>query len=83
MSAFEGLAVTTEPVETVVDGPLADQQAVHGLLIKLESLEQPDPGQHAGHRRSPCAHLADPRPPPRRLSLLSRRYGAAAITRHR
>ena len=36
--AFEGLAVTTEPVETVVYGPLADQEAVHQLLIRLESL---------------------------------------------
>jgi hypothetical protein len=35
---FEGLAVTTEPVETIVYGPLADQEAVHRLLIKLESL---------------------------------------------
>jgi hypothetical protein len=38
LSAFEGLAVTTEPVETIVYGPLADQEAVHQLLIKLESL---------------------------------------------
>ena len=38
LSAFEGLAVTTEPVETVVYGPLADQEAVHRLLIRLESL---------------------------------------------
>ena len=37
-SAFEGLDVTTEPVETVVYGPLADQEAVHQLLIRLESL---------------------------------------------
>jgi hypothetical protein len=38
LSAFEGLAVSTEPVETVVYGPLANQEAVHRLLIKLESL---------------------------------------------
>ena len=38
LSAFEGLAVTTEPVETIVYGPLADQDAVHQLLIRLESL---------------------------------------------
>ena len=38
LPAFEGLAVTTEPVETIVYGPLADQEAVHRLLIKLESL---------------------------------------------
>ena len=38
LPVFEGLAVTTEPVETIVYGPLADQEAVHQLLIKLESL---------------------------------------------
>jgi hypothetical protein len=38
LSAFEGLAVTTEPVQTIVYGPLDDQAAVHRLLIKLESL---------------------------------------------
>lgn len=38
LSAFEGLDVTTEPVETIVYGPLADQEAVHQLLIRLESL---------------------------------------------
>ena len=38
LPAFEGLAVTTQPVETVVYGPLADQEAVHRLLAKLESL---------------------------------------------
>ena len=38
LSAFEGLDVTTEPVETIVYGPLTDQEAVHRLLIRLESL---------------------------------------------
>ena len=38
LPAFEGLAVTTEPVETIVYGPIADQEAVHRLLIRLESL---------------------------------------------
>jgi hypothetical protein len=38
LPAFEGLAVTTEPVETIVYGPIADQEAVHKLLTKLESL---------------------------------------------
>jgi len=38
LPAFEGLAVTTEPVETILYGPIADQEAVHKLLIKLESL---------------------------------------------
>jgi hypothetical protein len=55
LPAFEGLEVTTEPVETIVYGPIANQEAVHELLIKLESLGlevvefrrlpgQPDPG---------------------------------------
>jgi hypothetical protein len=38
LPAFEGMEVTTEPVETIVYGPIADQEAVHRLLIKLESL---------------------------------------------
>ena len=38
LSAFEGMEVTTEPVETVVYGPLADQEATHRLLTKLASL---------------------------------------------
>jgi hypothetical protein len=38
LPAFEGLAVTTEPVETIVYGPIADQEAVHELLSKLQSL---------------------------------------------
>jgi hypothetical protein len=38
LPVFEGLAVTTEPVETIVYGPIADQEAVHNLLIKLESV---------------------------------------------
>jgi hypothetical protein len=55
LPAFEGLAVTIQPVETIVYGPIANQEAVHKLLIKLESLGlevvefrrlpgQPDPG---------------------------------------
>jgi hypothetical protein len=38
LPVFEGLAVTTEPVETIVYGPLADQEALHRLMTKLESL---------------------------------------------
>ena len=38
LPAFEGLEVTTEPVETILYGSIADQEAVHKLLIKLESL---------------------------------------------
>ena len=36
--AFEGMTVTVEPVETVVYGPLADQEAVHELMLKLQAL---------------------------------------------
>jgi hypothetical protein len=36
--AFEGMKVTVEPVETVVYGPFADQEAVHQLMVKLQSL---------------------------------------------
>ena len=38
LPAFEGLVVTTEPVETIVYGPIADQEAVNELLSKLQSL---------------------------------------------
>jgi hypothetical protein len=36
--AFEGLSVTTEPVETILHGPIPDQDALHELLVKLQSL---------------------------------------------
>ncbi len=36
--AFEGMVITVEPVETIVYGPLADQEAVHRLMGKLQSL---------------------------------------------
>jgi hypothetical protein len=36
--AFEGLTVTTEPVETVLHGPVPDQEALHELLTKIQSL---------------------------------------------
>jgi hypothetical protein len=52
--AFEGLTVTTEPVETILYGPIPDQEALHELLAKLQSLglevvefrrlPAPDPG---------------------------------------
>jgi hypothetical protein len=35
---FEGLTATTEPVETVLYGPIPDQEALHELLGKLQSL---------------------------------------------
>jgi hypothetical protein len=36
--SFEGLTVTTEPVETILYGPVADQEALHELLAKIQSL---------------------------------------------
>jgi hypothetical protein len=36
--AFEGLTATTEPVETILYGPVPDQAALHELLTRLQSL---------------------------------------------
>lgn len=36
--AFEGLTATTEPVETILYGPIPDQDALHELLTSLQSL---------------------------------------------
>ena len=38
LTEFEGFFVTSQPVETVLFGPLPDQDAVHRLLIKLQSI---------------------------------------------
>jgi hypothetical protein len=38
LQAFEGLAVSIEPVETILHGPIPDQQALHELLYELQSL---------------------------------------------
>ena len=38
LQAFEGMTVTTEPVETILHGPVADQEALHQLLAELQSL---------------------------------------------
>ena len=35
---FEGLTASTEPVETVLYGPVSDQEALHQLLAKIQSL---------------------------------------------
>ena len=35
---FERLTATVEPVETVLHGPLTDQAALTGLLLRLELL---------------------------------------------
>ena len=36
--AFDGLTATTEPVETILYGPIPDQDALHELLTRLQSL---------------------------------------------
>jgi hypothetical protein len=64
--AFEGLTATTEPVETVLYGPVPDQEALHELLTRLQSLglevvefrrlpgaEQPGDDADPRHRLSP------------------------------
>jgi hypothetical protein len=35
---FEGLQVTSDGEETVISGPVADQAALHGLLVKVRDL---------------------------------------------
>jgi hypothetical protein len=35
---FEGLQVTSEGSQTVISGPLPDQPALHGVLIKVRDL---------------------------------------------
>jgi hypothetical protein len=35
---FDGLAQSTEKVETVLHGPVVDQAALHGLLQRIEGL---------------------------------------------
>jgi hypothetical protein len=38
VTELEGLSVTTEPVETVIYGPVSDPDALHRLLVKLQSV---------------------------------------------
>jgi hypothetical protein len=59
--AFEGLTVTTEPVETILYGPIADQEALHELLAKIQSLglEVVEFRRLPGESQQPDAH-----PPP-------------------
>ena len=51
---FEGLQVSSEAGETIISGPVADQPALHGVLVKIRdlgmcliSVRRQDPG-HAG-----------------------------------
>lgn len=56
---FEGLQVTSEGSQTVICGPLPDQPALHGVLIKVRdlgmcllSVRRLDPGE-AGEATPP------------------------------
>jgi hypothetical protein len=53
---FEGLQITSEGDQTIISGPLPDQPALHGVLIKIRdlglcliSVRRLDPGE-AGER---------------------------------
>jgi hypothetical protein len=35
---FEGLQVSSEAGETIISGPVADQPALHGVLVKIRDL---------------------------------------------
>ena len=37
-ACFEGLQITSEGSQTVISGPLPDQPALHGVLIKVRDL---------------------------------------------
>jgi hypothetical protein len=38
LAAFEGLTASVEPAETVLHGPVQNQDALHGLLDRIRSL---------------------------------------------
>ena len=38
---FEGLTITYEDDTTILSGPIADQAALHGLLIRIRDLNLP------------------------------------------
>jgi len=51
---FERLNASVEPVETVLHGPLRDQTALHGLLVRLHAF---------GAQVVEIHRLHDPAPP--------------------
>ena len=51
---FELLSASVEPVETVLHGPLRDQAALHGLLVRLHAF---------GVQVLDIRRLHDPAPP--------------------
>jgi hypothetical protein len=58
LRAFEGLTATTEPVETILYGPIPDQEALHALLAELQSLglEVVELRRLPGEARQPDTH---------------------------
>jgi hypothetical protein len=63
LAAFEGLAATVEPVETVLHGPVQDQSSLHDLLDRIQSLGL----ELVEIRRLPATSeelAAEPEPPP-------------------
>ena len=38
LTSFEPLASATEPVETILHGPVRDQAELHGILDRLQTL---------------------------------------------
>ncbi len=56
---FEGLQISSEDTETVISGPLADQAALHGVLVKIGDL-----GMHliSVRRVDPGDARKEPRP---------------------
>jgi hypothetical protein len=56
---FEDLQISSEDTETVISGPLADQAALHGVLVKIGDL-----GMHliSVRRVDPGDARKEPRP---------------------
>ncbi len=73
---FEGLQVSSEAGETIISGPVADQPALHGVLVKIRdlgmcliSVRRLDPGEAGTTTRKEATDEANPRrqaPPPTR-----------------
>ena len=71
---FEGLQVSSEAGETIISGPVTDQPALHGVLVKVRdlgmcliSVRRLDPGEAGTTTRKEAADEANPRrqAPPR------------------
>jgi hypothetical protein len=59
LAAFEGLAATVAPVETVLHGPVLDQAALYGLLDRIQTL-----GLELVEVRRLADKPPEPEPPP-------------------